>query len=88
MDLEDEFYSVDYLRAWMGESFLSAYLKENFGEEWFLSRKAGAFLVGFWHEGERLGLEELLESFGYVPEDPSCLLERFHGLTTSEPLVS
>ncbi|MGQ9652586.1 MAG: hypothetical protein ACUVXD_00815 [Thermodesulfobacteriota bacterium] len=88
MDLEDEFYSVDYLRAWMGESFLSAYLKENFGEEWFLSRKAGAFLVGLWHEGERLGLEELLESLGYVPEDPSYLLKRFHGLTMSEPLVS
>lgn len=87
MDLEDEFYSVDYLRAWMGESFLSAYLKENFGEEWFLSRKAGAFLVGLWHEGERLGLEELLESFGYVPEDPSYLLKRFDGLTMSEPLV-
>lgn len=87
MDLEDEFYSLDYLRAWMGESFLSAYLKENFGEEWFLSRKAGAFLVGLWHEGERLGLEDLLESFGYVPEDPSYLLKRFDGLTMSEPLL-
>ncbi len=86
MDLEEEFYSADYLRAWMGESFLSAYLKENFGEEWFLKRRAGAFLVGLWHEGERLGLEELLESFGYVPDDPSYLLKRFEGLTTSDPL--
>jgi hypothetical protein len=87
MDLEDEFYSADYLRAWMAESFLTAYLKEYFGQEWFLSRKAGAFLVGLCREGERCSLEELLGYFGYEPEDLSYLLKRFEGLKSPEALV-
>lgn len=64
LDLEEELYSADYLRAWAGEVLLREYLKENFGTRWFHSREAGKFLRALWSRGERLGLEELLSSLG------------------------
>lgn len=77
LDLEDEFYSVDYLKAWIGEASLRAYLKENFGEDWFMRKAAGTFLVELWREGQRRSLDDLLRSLGRDPLDLSPLERTF-----------
>jgi hypothetical protein len=77
IDLEEEFYSADYLMAWMGEACLQDYLKKRFGEEWFTKREAGEFLKGIWGEGERLSLEDLLRRLGHPSMDPEPLLRSF-----------
>lgn len=64
LDLEEEIYSADYLRAWAGEVLLRAHLRKTFGSRWFMSKEAGEFLRSLWLRGERLGLEEVLSSLG------------------------
>ncbi len=64
LDLEEELYSADYLRAWAGEVLLRGYIKEQFGPRWFVSRDAGEFLRRLWGPGESFGLEEVLSSLG------------------------
>lgn len=77
VDLEEEFYSADYLRAWAGEVLLRAYLVKNFGTRWFLSREAGEFLRELWSMGERFGLEEVLSSLGLGAPRLAILKENF-----------
>lgn len=67
MDLEEELYCADYLKAWAGETVLRRHLKEMFGPLWFESRRAGDYLKGLWAEGEKWDLEELVEYVGRGP---------------------
>ena len=64
MDLEEEFYSLDYVRAWVGEAALRAYLRDNFGEDWFQQKAAGDFLTGLWLMGEKISLDNVLTDLG------------------------
>lgn len=64
LDLEEELYCADYLRAWAGEVLLREHIKENFGSRWFMCKEAGEFLRELWSRGERFGLDEVLDSLG------------------------
>jgi hypothetical protein len=64
-DVDDELYAAQYLRAWIFEGQLRAYLKREFDEEWFRSQKAGRFLLDLWRDGQRYTVDELVRFMGY-----------------------
>jgi hypothetical protein len=59
-DVDPGFYVACYLRAWALETHWRRALRERFGERWFASAEAGAWLLGLWSHGQRLDAEELL----------------------------
>lgn len=79
-DLDEGFYSADYLRAWIAEAQLSHYLKTHYGETWWTNPGAGDFLKELWKEGTKPELEELMRKLGYQGFDPALLEERFQEL--------
>jgi hypothetical protein len=60
-DLDDGFYSSQYLRAWAFEAQLRGYLREKFGTSWFSRRDAGSLLRELWSEGQKPNADEILE---------------------------
>jgi hypothetical protein len=54
------FYVACYLRAWALETHWRRALRERFGERWFASAEAGAWLRGLWSHGQHLDADELL----------------------------
>jgi hypothetical protein len=73
-DLDDFFYSGQYLRAWIFESQLREYLKREYDEEWFLAPRAGRFLRDVWRDGQKYTVDELVRFMGYEDLDPAPLL--------------
>jgi len=65
-DVDDGFYCAEYLRAWVFEGQLRAALVEKFGEEWFLSDKAGSYLRELWSYGQKFKADELVQTVGYI----------------------
>jgi hypothetical protein len=59
-DVDPGFYVACYLRAWALETHWRRALRERFGERWYASAEAGAWLLGLWSHGQRLGADELL----------------------------
>jgi hypothetical protein len=59
-DVDDGFYSSQYLRAWAFEAQLRSYLREKFGNAWFARRDAGSLLRELWGEGQKHNADELL----------------------------
>jgi hypothetical protein len=59
-DIDDGFYSSEYLRAWAFEAQLRAFLRERFGNAWFARRDAGSLLRELWEEGQKWTADELL----------------------------
>jgi hypothetical protein len=75
-DVDGGFYVACYLRAWALETHWRRALRERFGEDWFTSTEAGAWLRGLWAHGQRLDADELLAEelgesldFGVMVED-------------------
>jgi hypothetical protein len=60
-DVDAGFYSSCYLRAWALHAQLQAFLREEFGTDWFARRDAGSLLRELWGEGQRLTADELLD---------------------------
>jgi hypothetical protein len=63
-DLDDAFYSANYLRAWALEAILRARLKQDFGEAWWEHRGAGEFLRGLWAHAQAWPAEEVARRAG------------------------
>jgi hypothetical protein len=59
-DLDDGFYSSQYLRAWAFEAQLRTYLREKFGNAWFTRRDAGSLIRELWSEGQKPTADEIL----------------------------
>lgn len=74
-DLDDGFYSADYLRAWIFEAQLEDYLKRRYGSRWYRSKKAGDFLKEVWETGERYSADELAAQIGLGALETSALME-------------
>ncbi len=60
-DIDPSFYVSSYLRSWAFEAQLREYLRARHGNDWFMSRKAGAELVELWSEGQKFTAEQLLK---------------------------
>ncbi len=76
-DMDSEFYSADYLRAWIAEAQLEHFLIEKFDFAWWDHRKVRDLLMNLWHSGEKQEPEELLQHLGMKPFDLSPLETRF-----------
>jgi hypothetical protein len=59
-DIDDGFYSSQYLRAWAFEAQLRSFLREKFGNEWFTRRDAGSLIRDLWSEGQKPTADEIL----------------------------
>ena len=75
VDLDDGFYAAQYLRAWIFDAQMRAALREEFGDAWWATRGAGAFLKRQWSTGQKYGVEELLEGVGYAGLDLDPFVE-------------
>ncbi|MBI3341864.1 hypothetical protein HY024_01965 [Candidatus Curtissbacteria bacterium] len=79
-DMDGYFYSADYLRAWIGAAQFKDYLQKTYGQEWFFSARAGAFLGELWKDGVRDELEVVVKKLGYHAWDSKYLIRSYSGL--------
>jgi hypothetical protein len=71
VDMERDFYALDYLRAWAGAHVLRTWLEDRFTERWFTRGDAGEFLKQIASQGRRQSLEEVIvSSCGEPPRLP------------------
>jgi hypothetical protein len=59
-DIDAGYYVTSYLRSWAFEAQLSAFLREEFGSDWFRRREAGSLLRELWSLGQKPTADELL----------------------------
>jgi hypothetical protein len=64
-DVDPNYYTASYLRAWFLEAEINQRLTHQFGFNWFEYPQAGAFLRTLWARGDRLEGEELARSLGF-----------------------
>jgi hypothetical protein len=67
IDMDHDFYALDYLQAWAGAHVLRGCLEERFGEAWFRSAEAGDLLKQIAASGRRNTLDEQLAAFCGAP---------------------
>ena len=60
-DVDQGFYSSEYLRAWAFEAQLRGHLRERYGSAWFTRREAGSLLRELWNEGQKPTADEILK---------------------------
>ena len=63
-DVDESMYCANYLRAWVFEAQLRAYLEDKFGEAWFQSKMVGDMLREIWYYGQKYKVEEILGELG------------------------
>lgn len=80
-DMDDSFYSADYVRAWIASAQLEEHLVRTFGDRWFLKRDTGAFLKNLFAKGVSWDAEELVQSLGMTAWDPLPLIRKFDGIS-------
>jgi hypothetical protein len=73
-DMDDGFYSADYLRAWIRTAQLRAYLREQVGSDWWERPETGAFLRELFAEGTRPSSEAIAERIRFDPLDTRPLV--------------
>ncbi len=83
-DMDEGFYSADYLRAWVGEAQPADYLQRNFSERWWADKRAGKFLVDLWRSASTQEAEQVLGGLGCQAFDTGCLERRFTDLESLE----
>lgn len=74
-DMDDGFYSADYLRAWIRTAQLRAYLRDAVGTDWWQRPETGTFLRELFSEGTRPSSEAVAEQIGFDPLDTRPLLD-------------
>lgn len=73
-DMDDGFYSADYLRAWIRTAQLRAHLREEVGDDWWHRPETGELLRALFAEGTRPSSEEIADRLGFDPLDCSPLV--------------
>jgi hypothetical protein len=74
-DMDDGFYSADYLRAWIRAAQLRAYLRESVGSDWWERSETGDFLRRLFAEGTRPSSEDVAARIGFDPLDTRPLVQ-------------
>jgi hypothetical protein len=74
-DMDDGFYSADYLRAWIRSAQLRAYLRETIGPQWWERPETGEFFRGLFFEGTKPSSEEIAARIGFSPLDTGPLVQ-------------
>ena len=81
---DEDFYSVNYLEAWLLEAQLREILREKFGPHWFADPGTGQFLRRLWALGSEKPAKELAQELGYDGLDADALrreIERIYRQT-------
>jgi hypothetical protein len=73
-DMDADFYSADYLRAWIRAAQLHAYLVRVVGEDWWRRRETGERLRALFAEGTRPSSEDIAARLGFDPLDTGPLI--------------
>ena len=66
-DMDGDFYSADYLRAWIRAAQLRAHLRRTIGEDWWRRPETGELLQALFAEGTRPTSEEIADRIGFRP---------------------
>jgi hypothetical protein len=74
-DMDGDFYSADYLRAWIRTAQLRAHLRKTIGEDWWRRPETGELLRALFAEGTRPTSEEIADRIGYDPLDTAPLVD-------------
>ena len=74
-DMDEGFYSADYLRAWIRAAQLRAHLREEVGEDWWERPETGELLRRLFLEGTRPSSEEIAARIGFEALDTRPLVE-------------
>lgn len=75
-DIDDGFYSSQYLRAWAFEAQLRAFLRETFGNAWFTRKDAGTLIRDLWTEGQKPTADEMLQEVTGARIDMEAVADR------------
>ncbi|HSE81150.1 MAG TPA: hypothetical protein VLA87_05560 [Gaiellaceae bacterium] len=75
VDMDGDFYSADYLRAWIRTAQLRAHLRSTIGEDWWRRPETGELLRALFREGTRPTSEEIADRIGFDPLDTAPLVE-------------
>jgi hypothetical protein len=78
-DMDEGFYSADYLRAWLRAAQLRAHLREAIGDDWWRRVETGEFLRELFAEGTRPTSEEVAARIGFEPLDMKPLVTELRG---------
>jgi hypothetical protein len=73
-DMDQGFYSADYLRAWIRHAQLRSYLISEVGNDWWRDAKTGEILRALFSEGTRPSSEEIATRLGFQPYDTAPLI--------------
>jgi hypothetical protein len=73
-DLDEGFYSADYLRAWIRTAQVRAYLRAEVGDDWWARPETGDFLRTLFLQGTRPSSEDVAAQIGFEPLDTAPLL--------------
>jgi hypothetical protein len=79
-DVDDFFYTVDYLRAWFIEAMFKTKLRELFGEEWYTNNALGKYFKDFFQYGQRYSIDEFVKKIGFIEIDPKFLSNEINSL--------
>jgi hypothetical protein len=77
-DVDDAFYSANYVRAWAFEVMLREHLMTKFGNQWWTSRRAGTRLKEMWETGDRYTADQMASQVGLGPITFEPLIEEFN----------
>jgi hypothetical protein len=78
-DMDEGFYSADYLRAWVRSAQLKERLRADVGPEWWRDPSTGELLRDLFREGTKPSSEEIAARLGYDPLDMEPLLRELTG---------
>jgi hypothetical protein len=78
-DMDEGFYSADYLRAWIRAAQVRDHLKREIGEHWWQDTRTGEFLGSLFAEGTKPTSEAIAARLGYGPHDVGPLLAEYTG---------
>ena len=73
-DMDADFYSADYLRAWIRAAQLRAHLEREVGSDWWRAPETGEQLRALFAEGTRPLSEEIAARLGFDPLDVGPLV--------------
>lgn len=80
LDVDQYFYCVRYLRAWMFQANMHEYLNNNYGSEWFENKNAGEFFMNMWSMGQKYNADELSDMNGGYKLSTSPLLSDINSI--------
>lgn len=80
-DLDEGFYSADYLRAWIRAAQVRAQLRETAGERWWREPATGELLRSLFVRGTRPSSEDVAAELGFDPLDTEPLVTELAGTT-------